>query len=860
MNKFIKVLLLLFTTLISQQQIKANEPDSAYIFAYSTGKNDNHNGLHFAWSVDKNNWNAVGEEHSFLRSDYGNFGAQKKMIAPYLFQAKDRSWYCSWTLNEKDGAFAVARSYDLIHWESQAYPYVLEDGNCLDTDIIPNGAGGYAVRWRSDKSGEKYFSVTTPDFKSFTSAKEIAEFKPAKSSVRIAGRREEGTVHRVSWEIIEKLVNKVRLVDMQHRRNSERIIDDANRFANIMPIEAKLRFMEKAPRKISDLLLGVFFEDINYAADGGIYGELVQNRGFEYSSADRREWNNLTSWKASHDEVKLYIDSLRPLHQNNPHYAVVTNGLHGGIMNEGYGGIAVKKGEAYNFSIFARRASSRRQVLTISLLDKHGKKIASSTIKNITGDWAKHKVVLTASVSVPDAALIIEMSNNDRVDLDMVSLFPAKTFKGRENGMRSDLAEVIAAMKPKFVRFPGGCVAHGDGLDNMYHWKNTIGPLQARKPQRNLWGYQQSYGLGYLEYFQFCEDLDAEPVPVVAAGVPCQNSAHHHHALAGQQCGIPMEHMDDYVQDVLDLIEFANGDKSTKWGGKRAEYGHPEPFNLKYIGVGNEDLITEVFKERFKMIYEAVKAKYPEVKVIGTTGPHFEGTDYVEGWKFASQLDIPMVDEHYYVSPGWYINNQEFYDKYDREKPQVYLGEYAAHIPGGVSTVETALAEAMHLCNIERNADVVTMTSYAPLLAKKGFTQWNPDLIYFDNTSVSPTAGYEIQKLFGNNNGTEYIFTDVELSNRDVNVKRRVAHSVVRNEKTGEIIIKVVNMLPTDVNLTVDSASLLTTQAVLEIQSLSGKPDSKKLETSNPVFQGGYLKLAPYSFTVIKVRDNTLKK
>ena len=338
------------------------------------------------------------------------------------------------------------------------------------------------------------------------------------------------------------------------------------------------------------------------------------------------------------------------------------------LVNNGFDGIAVKKGEKYDFSVFSKVLDDTKggKVL-VRLTTKDGKEIAQAAIRVSSTEWKKQKAVLTATADAADAVLSVCPQMAGKYALDMVSLFPQNTFKGRKNGLRADLAQTLADLHPRFVRFPGGCVAHGDGVDNIYDWKGSIGALEERKPLRNLWGYHQTRGLGYHEYFLFCEDMGAEPVPVVAAGVPCQNSGTcSHHSVGelgcgGQQGGIPMEEMPQYVQDVLDLIEYANGDaKKTVWGKKRAQAGHPKPFNLKYIGIGNEDLITDIFEERFTMIFNAVKEKYPEVTVIGTVGPFYEGSDYEEGWKFATKMGIPMVDEHYYNTPGWFINNQDF--------------------------------------------------------------------------------------------------------------------------------------------------------------------------------------------------------
>ena len=451
----------------------------------------------------------------------------------------------------------------------------------------------------------------------------------------------------------------------------------------------------------------------------------------------------------------------------------------------------------------------------------------------------------------------------DELHLDLISLFPRNTFKGRRNGLRADLAQTLADLHPRFVRFPGGCVAHGDGVDNIYDWKGSIGPLEARKPLSNLWGYHQTRGLGYHEYFLFCEDIGAEPLPVVAAGVPCQNSgdaSHHCHTFTasyGQQCGIPMEEMDAYVQDVLDLIEYANGDaRTTRWGRLRAESGHPEPFNLKYIGIGNEDMITPVFTERFNKIYDAVAAAHPEVKVIGTVGPFYEGTDYELGWQLATEKGVPMVDEHYYVQPGWMIHNQDYYDSYDRSKPHVYLGEWAAHLDGRPSNVETALAEALYLTAVERNADVVEMASYAPLLAKDGHTQWRPDLIYFSNTEVRPTVDYHVQQLYGANSGTTYVNSAVSYEGGDpgADAMRRVGVSIVRTPG-GDTVVKLANLLPVEVQLDTDFASTLGfTPSAISRTTLKGTPAQTDALPEVTALDAvpARIALPPYSFTVLR--------
>lgn len=858
MRKVIAYFFALFLFFLGRSPLLANEPDSAYIFVYGTAKNNYHNGLHIAWSLDKHTWHPFGPEHSFVKSDYGPWGSQKKMFDPFLFHAPDGTWHCVWSLNKEDGVFAHASSTDLITWSRQSYPLVLSGGNCLEPMIAYDDTNEvYTISWTSDKGGRQTYFVTTKDFKSYSAAKKTTAFLPKKEKVVFSDSEQSGTLHKVPWRTVDNINKAQQLSAYKAKLNSERTADDVQRFGSLEDVKATINIEKGATRKISDLLMGIFFEDINYAADGGLYAELIQNRGFEYSADIRKEWNNLTAWHAYDTNSDLSIDTASPIHINNKHYVSLNAPAGGGIVNEGFGGIAVHANEKYNFSLFARSPEIKNTNLVIRLEDINGKTIAQAIVTRLSKTWKKHELTLASNATVKNARLVIQLQQAGKVELDMVSLFPEETFYNRKNGLRADLAQTIADMKPRFVRFPGGCVAHGNGIENIYHWKNTIGPLEARKPQRNLWGYHQSYGLGYFEYFQFCEDLGAEPIPVVAAGVPCQNSGHNGRPIAGQQCGIPMEEMGDYVQDILDLIEYANGDVNTVWGKKRAEAGHPKPFNLKYIGVGNEDLITDVFEERFTMIYNAIKEKYPEINIIGTAGPFYEGTDYVEGWKLATKLQVPYIDEHYYNPPGWYIHNQDFYDKYDRSKAKVYLGEYAAHIPNRSSTIETALAEALHLCNIERNGDIVAMTSYAPLLAKIGNTQWNPDLIYFDNTEVKPTIGYYVQQLFGQHSGNEYIFSSLQLTSDDDNVRKRIGKSIVRDNASGDIIIKLVNFLPIEVDVASDIFDVVADSGNVKATILSGAPDDKQAKPVETTIDVTSFRLQPYSLTVIRFKEKT---
>lgn len=803
-----------------------NEPDSVYLFSYAHPKDEGRSGLKFAWSPDGDKWLSVSDGFAYLKCDFGRWGSEKRMIKPLLEKAEDGRWYCRWQLTPSGKVWGTSCSSDLLKWSPQQYVNAAEP-------VVPR----------------------------LVTARQIVLNKDTLN----------GYIQKVPYTDIEQLIRFAEHKKYRDIQNNERAEQDAVRFAGLMPVTATIKVDAGQVKPISEHLVGIFFEDINYAADGGLYAELIQNRDFEYSVKDgsREGWDNGYAWSVRQLEgaSTVTIASENPLHENNPHYAVLQVKPGVTLQNDGFDGISLKKGERYDFSLFARLPeNSKGGKILVRLLDQAGKEVAQSAVHVSSKEWKQQRTVLIANADVHAAVLSLEPKLTGTVHLDMISLFPQNTFKGRKNGLRADLAQTLADLHPRFVRFPGGCVAHGDGVDNIYDWKGSIGALEERKPLRNLWGYHQTRGLGYHEYFLFCEDMGAEPVPVVAAGVPCQNSGTcSHHSVGelgcgGQQGGIPMEEMPQYVQDVLDLIEYANGDaKKTVWGKKRAQAGHPRPFNLKYIGIGNEDLITDIFEERFTMIFNAVKEKYPEVTVIGTVGPFYEGSDYEEGWKFASKIGIPMVDEHYYNTPGWFINNQDFYDRYDRNKAKVYLGEYAAHLPGRPNNIETALAEALYLTSVERNADVVTMTSYAPLLAKEGHTQWNPDLIYFNNTEVKPTVGYYAQQMYGQNVGSEYIASSVTLDNTQDAVEKRIGVSVVRDGKTGDMIVKLVNLLPVAVNAQVELPSLegMDTTAVKTV--LAGKPTDKQVRPVSGTMEVsekfGY-ELPAYSFTVIRINKN----
>jgi alpha-L-arabinofuranosidase len=514
---------------------------------------------------------------------------------------------------------------------------------------------------------------------------------------------------------------------------------------------------------ISPMLHGLFFEDINYAADGGLYAELVQNRSFEHK-------DRLYSWTevrrgGGDGAVEVAADS--PLNAANPHYLrlqVRNRGQGFGVANSGFGGVAVRKGERYRFSVDARAGNGYRGGLLAVLEDENGRTIGSCRVPNVPSDWKRLSGVLRASADAPKARLVVLATGTGRVDLDVVSLFPEGTWKKRPNGLRADLMAKLAAMRPGFVRFPGGCIVEGYDLANAYRWKDTIGDVATRRQNWNRWQsalrespsahYHQTYGLGFFEYFQICEDIGAEPVPVINCGMACQFQTKE---------VVPLDQLGPWVQDALDLIEFANGPATSTWGAKRAAMGHPKPFNLKYLAVGNEQW-GEGYFERYKVFYDAFKAKYPQVNLITTSGPGVDDNWWNLAWnKFRSGTPAQIVDEHYYRPPQWFLEQSGRYDTYDRSGPKVFAGEYAAHGPGRRNTLHAALAEAAFMTGLVRNADVVHMSSYAPLLAKIGSTQWQPDMIWFDNTGVYGSPSYHVQTLFSANRGDVVLPTTLDV-------------------------------------------------------------------------------------------------
>ncbi|MGW3651967.1 alpha-L-arabinofuranosidase C-terminal domain-containing protein [Streptomyces sp. NPDC000878] len=499
--------------------------------------------------------------------------------------------------------------------------------------------------------------------------------------------------------------------------------------------------------KIDDTMYGVFFEDINRAADGGLYAELVQNRSFEYSTADNRSYTPLTSWAVGGTATAVGDDGR--LNARNRTY--LSLGAGSSVTNSGYNtGIRVEDGKKYDFSVWAR--ADQAGTLTVSLTDAGGV-LAEARQVEVKGGWAKYRARFTATRSSTTGRLTVATDNS--VALDMISLLPRDTYKG--HGLRKDLASKIAALDPGFVRFPGGCLVNTGSMQDYseasnwerkrsYQWKDTVGPVEQRATNSNFWGYNQSYGLGYYEYFQFSEDIGAMPLPVVPALVTgCgQNKAVVDEALLKR-----------HVQDTLDLIEFANGPVTSEWGRKRAQMGHPKPFHLTHIEVGNEENLPNEFFARFTEFRTAIEAKYPDITIISNSGPDDSGSTFDTAWKLNRDADVDMVDEHYYNSTDWFLQNNDRYDSYDRNGPKVFLGEYAS----GGNTFKNALSEAAFMTGLERNADVVKLASYAPLLANEDAVQWRPDMIWFNNHASWGSASYEVQKLFMTNVGDRVVPT-----------------------------------------------------------------------------------------------------
>ena len=626
--------------------------------------------------------------------------------------------------------------------------------------------------------------------------------------------------------------------------------------------------VNKPGTKINPAMWGIFFEDINFGADGGLYAELVKNRSFEFPDP-LMGWSKISPSLA---KGQLSVRTDAPFNAANPHYLRIESEVKApfGVSNEGFRGMGVRRGEAYNFSAQIR-AVSGSPIVSLQLYGEDGTLLDAVQLKDFSADWKKYTAVLHPKDTDAKAHLCVLLEGEGAVDIDMVSLFPERTWKNRPGGLRADMVQALADLHPGFLRFPGGCIVEGSVLERRYQWKNTIGPIEERKLLINRWNYEflhrptpdyfQSFGLGFFEFFQLCEDIGAEPLPILNCGMACQFNS-------GELC--PLDQLDTYIQDALDLIEFANGATNTTWGAKRAAMGHPEPFNMKMLGVGNEQWGAQ-YIERYAKFAAALKAKYPEIKLISAAGPDPADERFKFAWSKLRELNADIVDEHSYAKPEWFFSNTHRYDNYDRNGPKVFMGEYAAQSVAIVSTKnrnnwECALSEAAYLTGLERNADVVRMASYAPLFANTEAWQWTPNLIWCDSLHLYGTPNYYVQQLFSRNRGDVILPTQLSgIQETSAQVQRLYA-SATRDDRAGEVIVKVVNPGndATEAKINLAGVSQVEPEGVAIVLAGSNLKDVNSMEQPKKIspVESKFDKVAsnftysfqPHSMTVLRIK------
>lgn len=662
----------------------------------------------------------------------------------------------------------------------------------------------------------------------------------------------------------------------------------------------ELRISKEKGVDIQEDLIGVFFEDINYAADGGIYAEMIENRSFEFldargdKDAYTQEYAGMYGWNGYSDktDIELSICKENPLNAVNPHYLHVKGNANSGFTNKAYDGLYLEEDKSYHISFYARiqQGIGKLKICALLQTNQEGTKVwqdgivATETIKEksvlaqievTSKEWKKYEINCTVDKSMRHALFAVIFEEDAIIDFDCVSMFPADAVCGV---FRKDLVEKLEELRPKFIRFPGGCVVEGNDLDNRYQWKNSVGDITERKANWNRWAvhgnnkengyhsefshYNQTLGLGYYEYFLLCEHLKAKPLPVVNVGLACQYQS-------TQLVDRKDAFYQDFIQDTLDLIEFANGDVNTKWGKLRAQMGHIESFGLEMIGIGNEQWQTEKvdFFERYDDFEKAIHKHYPKMKLIGSAGPTVHTPTYEAAWKnyyekCAENDDYAYaVDEHYYMEPDWFIKNTHFYDKYDR-KVKVFSGEYAAHDPIEKEPTKRnnwrcALSEAAFLTGVERNADVVVLSSYAPLFARIGYVQWSPDLIWFNDVKAYGTPSFYVQKIFRDYTGTQTV-----LSTLDNGEDAGVFHSVSVNVKEKTMYMKLVNTSQQEQEVTIklekcwdeilrDTDVVCMCAGLMEVNSLDA-PDAILPKMKKDVsLENGKIVLLPNSVTVV---------
>lgn len=626
--------------------------------------------------------------------------------------------------------------------------------------------------------------------------------------------------------------------------------------------------------EIAPTMWGIFFEDINFGGDGGLYGELIKNGSFEFPDNLMGWLRLMESGSAGYMYIKDYSGN-----SNNAHYLhlqVKAIGEGYGITNEGYRGIGLREGADYRFSLHARQTEGDPITLRVEVVDADGKVLMKDTMSGFDQDWQTHTVNLTAQATEPKAKLILWVeSGNGLLDIDLVSMFPTDTWKGRERGLRKDLVQFLADMKPGFLRFPGGCIVEGRTLERRYQWKTTVGDPVQRKLLVNRWNtefghritqdYYQSFGIGFYEYFLLSEDLGAEPMPIINCGMACQfNTAEL----------VPVKELGPYIQDALDLIEFAKGPVDSEWGKLRADMGHPEPFKLNYLGVGNEQWGPQ-YIERYIPFAKVLKEKHPEIKLIAGTGSDAtlfpNGQDEINYlWEqYRNMENIDIVDEHFYRPPEWFLENTGFYDNYDPNGPEVFIGEYGAQSVGVASpdnrnNWQCALYEAAFMTGMERNAAVVTMSCYAPILAHIEAWQWTPDMIWFDNLSAYGTPNYYVQKLFSLNPGTHVLPNSVNntpMLNEKASALN-ISTTIEQNAK--EIIVKAVNASDQPLISTIDLQGVEVCGSMkvitLSSASLSDENSLDEPEKIAPLEASATLsgtpfdhEFPPYSLTILRI-------
>ncbi|MFA0964421.1 alpha-L-arabinofuranosidase C-terminal domain-containing protein [Roseivirga sp. BDSF3-8] len=624
-----------------------------------------------------------------------------------------------------------------------------------------------------------------------------------------------------------------------------------------------------AVAEIQPTMYGIFFEDINFAADGGIYAEMIKNRSFEFDEP-MMGWEQPESNRFSMNENSGFAMPVKanPDEANKNFLRVDVKAENGyRLTNSGYRGMGIREGSQYNLSLMARVMEGDVS-LNVMLKDSTGQELGRTTVSLSGSDWNKYESAITANGTAMKGHVEIAFEGTGTVDLDMVSMFPADTWKNRPQGLRKDLVQLLADLDPGFLRFPGGCIVEGRTLDRRYQWKKTVGDIENRFTLINRWNtefdhrptpdYFQSFGLGFFEYFQLSEDLGAEPLPILSCGMACQfNTAQL----------VPMDELDPYVQDALDLIEFANGPVSSEWGKLRADMGHPEPFNMKYIGIGNEQWGPEYIK-RYKEFEKAIKSQYPDMIIVSGSGPYPDGEMFDYGMAELKKLNAEIIDEHYYRNPEWFLENADRYDKYDRNGPKIFAGEYAAQSvaiasPDNKNNWNCALSEAAFMTGLERNAEVVQLTSYAPLFAHADGWQWTPDLIWFNNLEAYGTPNYYVQKLFSTNRGTHVL--ELTDESQAITGQEGMYATAAKDEEAKELIFKVVNVNNAEQAITFDVSGVnglqrkgkklvLHSDNMQQVNSFENpkqlSPSEEEIKVKGDQFE---VSVAPHSLTVFRV-------